>query len=484
MDQYFDVLKTVYEHYLSYLEKDEYGLNLIDPVDKKVIGFHYGETHLGGAFVIGGIKYEMPEMVEAGISILNSFMVHAQEYQQQVAYHWDFNNFALCVIYEYLEKIEKLPELRSKIKAFVLLQQDSNNATINWLPMRIFVNDWKFRWTKDENYKTRINNFKKRIKEAQYSDGFIEDLLPKGTSFNFQYHIFTTAMLTFLDIRGIQIANLDAAISRSIDVMDTEGDINYLGRGNNQIFAWGPAIYLYTTINSSNAEKAWEYIQQRGLTAIRNDNIIINEFPGNEKIWWWDYHFCSVYIAHYIFWLMLTATEEKKKKWEYKKTEKSDSGVHIYNDKNYIVTFDGRKHYLAESGKVISNISRSGKTLFKGSFGPYFKEYGFKHSSPIDSLHNFIGIIHTEMKHGLYSERVIYPEIISVTEEKIILKYKKPIKGILNIAWFDNKPPFVSDGKNQIVIRENSMFKGPYGWVYLFQSKEIKVDVVEVKIGE
>ena len=30
--------------------KDEDGLILVDPVDKKVIGFHYGETHGRGVY--------------------------------------------------------------------------------------------------------------------------------------------------------------------------------------------------------------------------------------------------------------------------------------------------------------------------------------------------------------------------------------------------------------------------------------------------
>lgn len=484
MDRYYDVLKTVYEHYLPYLEKDEYGLNLIDPVDEKVIGFHYGETHLGGAFIIGGIKYEVPEMVETGISILESFIAHAHEYQQHAAYHWDFNNFALCAVYEYLEKTEKFSELRDKIRTFVLLQQDSNNATINWIPMRIFVNEWKFKWTKDESYKSKIDYLEKQIGKAQYADGFIEDLLPKGTSFNFQYHIFTTAMLTFLKVRGINIANVDLAISRSNDIIDSEGDINYLGRGNNQIFAWGPTIYLYTTTNTPIVEKAWSYIQQRSLIAIRNDNIILNEFMGNDKIWWWDYHFCSVYIAHYVFWLMLTATEEKKMKWEYLKVDNHDSGIHIYNGNNFIVTFDGRKHYLAEKGKVISNICHNGKSFFKGAFGPYYKEYGFKYSSPTDSLHNFVGLLQTSKILGVNTEKALFPKQIFVEGEKAILIYKKDTEGIVNVAWFNETPPLVTDGEKPIQLRENGLFRGPYGWVHLFQSKIIRTDKIEIMIGE
>jgi hypothetical protein len=480
---YQDILQTIYGHYQPYLQKDEDGLILVDPVDKKVIGFHYGETHMGGAFILGGLKHGKSDMVETGVAILYSFFAHAKEYEQNPAYHWDFNNFALCTIYEYLEITNQLPELQERIKEFILVQQDSNNATINWHPMRIYVNQWKYEWTRDEKYKSLAESLGKKIVDAQYDDGFVEDLLPKGTSFNFQYHMFTTAMLAYLKARGTEIADFNNAASRAIDMMDANGDINYLGRGNNQIFAWGPAIYLYSLVSPESLLKAWEYIKDRSLIAIQNDNLIVNEFRGQDKGWWWDYHFCSVYIAHYAFWLMLTEIEDRKIEFKYKEMKADDSGVHIHNGKYYIATFDGRKHYLAESGKVISNISCESKTFFKGAFGPYYKEYGFKYSSPADSLHNFIGILKTRKVLGTYTEKAIYPDDIEVSDDKITLYYRKPVKGVINVAWFDERPPVVKVGE-AVHLRLTSKFKGPYGWVNLFQSKEVKTDRMEVLIGE
>lgn len=480
---YEEILESVYEHYQPYLEKDEAGLRLIDPVDKKVIGFHYGETHMGCAFILGGLKYGKLEMIEAGTGVLISFISNAKEYEQQKAYHWDFNNFALCTVYEYLERENRLPELRYRIKEFLLVQQDSNNATINWLPMRIYVNLWKYKCTKNEKYRILADSLGKKIVEAQYKDGFIEDLLPKGTSFNFQYHVFTTSMLAFLNVRGTEIADFNKAASRAIDIMDANGDINYLGRGSNQIFAWGPAIYLYALTSYDALKKAWRYIEMRSLTSIGNDNLIVNEFKGTDKGWWWDYHYCSVYISHYLFWLMLADVEEKRINWKYMGRTEEDSGVHIYKGKYYIVTFDGRKHYLAECGKVIANISREGKTYFKGAFGPYYKEYGFKYSSPADSLHNFIGILQTGTVLGTFTEKVIYPDSIEVEEGKITLKYKKSVKGIINIAWFIDTPPIINIGA-KVLVRHTSKFKGPYGWVNLFQSTECTTSKIEIVIGE
>ena len=133
---------------------------------------------------------------------------------------------------------------------------------------------------------------------------------------------------------------------------------------------------------------------------------------------------------------------------------------------------------------MISNISKERKTYFKGAFGPYYREYGFKYSSPAESLHNFIGILQTGKRLGVYTEKVMYPERIEVTDGKIALIYKKPVKGIVNVAWFDSTPPVISDGKTKLTVRESSIFKGPYGWVHLFQSKDITTNKIELTIGE
>lgn len=489
--RYYEVLKTTYEHYLPYLQKDgEDAVILIDPVDKKVIGFHYGETHMGAAFILGGIHFKEDAVRDMGFCIINGFIKHAKEYQREVAYHWDFNNFALCVLYEYLEKDGHYSDFCDKLKDFILIQQDSNNATINWHPMRLYVNRWKYQWTKDEKYKANIESFKKKIASAQYADGFIEDLLPKGTSFNFQYHMFTTSVLAFLKVRGIDVADLNAAVSRAIDMMDYQGDINYLGRGNNQIFAWGPASYLYSVLENREVyNKAFDYVQNRAIKAIKKDNLILNDFDGAEKNWWWDYHFCSVYIAHYAFWLMLAAIENKEMLYEYKAASASDSGVHIHKREYCVVTFDGRKHYLAESGKVIADITdKEGTCYFKGAFGPYYKEYGFKYSSPADSLHNFIGIMQQGTKFGYFVEKPIYPNDIEVKEKgssvEIALKYKKKVKGIVNLPLFTDTSCVcvMDDAGKDIDVRLNKKFKGPYGMVNLYQSGEITTSILQIKI--
>lgn len=493
-EPYRQLLDITYKHYLPLLRSEEGDRVLLyDPVDKKVIGAHYGETHLGAAFIIGGMLFDRDEVVQKGIEIIKGFIAHSGEFQKSQAYHWDFNNFALCVLYEFLINNNSLSVLSGMLKGFILKQKDSNNATVNWHPMRLYVNSLKYKWTNDARYLNVIKKCREVISSAQYKDGFFEDLLPKGTSFNFQYHVYTTASIAFLNRHiGEKTGDLNAAISRVEDIIDSEGDLNYLGRGTNQIFAWGPAIYLLSLLeDKSSYDKALSFINDRGLRAVEKDNLILNEYDGEDKIWWWDYHYSSVYIAHYLFWMMLTAYEKNSLDYSYNKTAESDSGVHIHNEKNYVVIFDGRRHYLAESGKVIADICDSnGRALFKGAFGPYYKEYGYKYSIPQNTVHNFIGALRQKNIFGRFTEKPIYPESIDAETDNdrmvVTISYSSALKDIVvNLPWFDKVPPTVLDEQgNSIRLTNTGQFAGPYGSTNLFQSKAVTVSKLKLVIGD
>lgn len=481
-----ELIECVFKHYQSYFRDNGSDILLLDPNDNKVIGFHYGETHLAASLIIYGYEIGKESYIAQGKSILKGFMNNIGLYIKEPAYHWDFNNFALCVLYEYLKdkKIEK--ELQELIEKFVLLQKDSNNPTINWLPMRIFVNYYKYEWSKDEKYLKATEKLKKNIKEAQYDDGFFEDLLPKGSSFNFQYHIFTTAMLMFLNLRGISIVDLDKAVIQVRKLMDPQGDVNYLGRGINQIFAWGPVMYLFNITQSKEYSTALKYLHKNSINAIQNNNLIMNEQLGENKNWWWDYHYASVYHAHFVFWMVLNFIEKRKLSVKKVDIAESDSGVHMYaNEKFFICSFDGRKHYLAEYGKLITNIcSKSEGYLFKGAFGPYpggKRTYGDRYAVPNNTLHNYFGpIIEKVTPFGALNIRPVFPKEIVVSIQGAYTSIKYILKKKINSICFN--VPFhgeyrsirILDDKNQeLFLKEYALFKGPYGDINIFQTENV-----------
>lgn len=227
---------------LTWLKRDDKGfLYFADPIDKKEISAHYGATHAAAAWVIYGKKIRNQTLLNKGLDLLESVLKRWERSITLPSYHFDFNNFALCVAYDPVKEVN--PELAECIKNTVLSTQDSNNPTINWYPMRWYVNMRRYQWTGEKRYKDACGKCKKAIVDATYRDGFIDDRIPKGKSFNLQYDVSTVAVMQFLRARGKEL-DISKELGALLNVVAPDGDINYLGRGTNQIFAWGPWIYL------------------------------------------------------------------------------------------------------------------------------------------------------------------------------------------------------------------------------------------------
>ena len=494
------VIEHIFEHYEGFLKEENGSLLLIDPNDRKIIGFHYGESHLGAAMIIYGCSTGNQKWIDTGIEIVDGFLLYAKEYQKEPAYHWDFNNFAFCILVNYLEhkmknvapaKIGVRKEFINKVREFTICQKDSNNATINWHPMRAYVNFCKAIWLSDDKYRIIAEKLLNKVCEAQYEDGFYEDLLPKGKSFNFQYHIYTAAVMYLIKSQGLADCKIDKALEQVLNIVDPNGDINYLGRGINQIFAWGPALYLfYITKSDEYLKRTWKYFVDRIFIAIDNNNIILNDQPGEEKGWWWDYHYASVYFAHLAFWLVLSEIMIPYEKGITRyQGNKSDSGVQIYRTNNYqVCIFNGRKHYLAEKGPQIANIcSNRGQYIFKGSLGPFCgSEYGTKYAIPSNTIHDFFGVVQEKMIFGYLAEKIIFPDDIQVKEENeklyIQFEYHKEVSSArINLPLLCPKEcVLVKVDDVQIPLQNAGKVMGAYGQTNLyispvFAAKKIKI---------
>lgn len=501
------VIEKIFKRYAALFKTEENGLLLFDPIDQKVIGFHYGETHLATAMMIWGDHTGNIVLKEDGRKVLIGFLNHVSEYQKQPAYHWDFNNFALCVLVNYFDRALKKvsyqekdalsvkdKEFSIKIRDFILRQKDSDNPTINWLPMRMYVNHCKKIWTENNKFDETIDKLASNIQKAQYLDGFYEDLLPKGKSFNFQYHLYTTAVLAFLEMQGLKKVDNSKAIQKAISLVDPSGDINYLGRGINQIFAWGPAFFLYHSQGAAKvAAKTWEYFESRIDEAIDNDNLILSDIPGNQKNWWWDYHYASVYFAHLVFWLVLTQITYSATPFIPEIIKHTDSGVNIFETANYqVCVFEGRKHYLAEKGPIIANIcNKDGQYLFKGAFGPFGGEYGKKYGIPNQTIHHQIGIIQEKIIAGYLIEKPLFCKSIEVEEisgtlliRLLLDKRRKSVRLNLPILCDNRRISVVNDENLNLIMKNSGMVCGAYGLSNLYVSECITTDCFEIRITQ
>ena len=88
-----------------------------------------------------------------------------------------------------------------------------------------------------------------------------------------------------------------------------------------------------------------------------NKHIMLNDFNGKDKFLWWDYHYSSVYIAHFLFWIVLAKHDFHKNPITIKKTKFEDTGLVVNSNSDfYLSSFNGRKKYLSEKGPVISSL--------------------------------------------------------------------------------------------------------------------------------
>jgi len=421
------------------------GLRLQDPIDKKVVVAHYGDSHFAAGLIILGQRRDKKSLIDLGVKITASIIRGWGSAQKLNDFHHDFNNFALCIIEDCIQATH--PEVSCKIRQIVTATRDSKHDTINWLPLRAYVNISRHRWTGRDKYLKSAERCMRIVSGATNSDGGIEDRLPFGASYNLQYNVSSLAALVFLKKKWPQ-AEYDFVIAQSflLNNMLPDGDINYVGRGTNQIFAWGPWLYLLSSGRfSAELKKALTFLVSRYSVAAENNNILLNGLPGDEKLFWWDYHFCSVYHSHFFLWAVLAYFELLRgESFEFnqpnfsigegKKLERSTGLSVTCGESGGAVVFGGRSIYLAESGPALCALWLSdGMVLFKGGLGPWQGLFGKKYSyADLAFLNHF----------GLISEKESRPVLGNLLAQKLGQKYSesrsafiRPIFSDLNVEF-------------------------------------------------
>lgn len=489
------LIDSVLSSAIQYVKRGDDGeLHYLDPLNGNEIRHHYGKSHLAAAFIIYDILYGHAEYRRIGLDLVYSLIHSWHEDSLVEEYHHDFNNFALCLIYNSIS--EDQIDLKVQLGNLIIKSEDSNHETINWLPMRIYVNMIRYRLSNETIFLHRCEALKRLITIASNQDGGIEDRLPKGTSFNLQYHVSTSATLQFLNLRGADF-DLTRSFGFVYHRMLLDKDFNYLGRGTNQLFGWGPWLYCVGSIGDyKGLDDALSFCSEHVLSAISNQNLVLNRSSGHERLFWWDYHYFSVYLAHFGMWLCLTALDLNKSNLKPFVQLSEDSGLIKRVINNWeVVLFNGRSEYVAENGPMLTALShKKFGVLFKGPLGPGYGKFGKLHKFPFVVPLNFFGLMEYStnatswkrifmwmLKRGAngttFSPVFSSLELIENTESRISIRFSKNRNffGFLNIPSYLNfvgkiKPTLSVDGRD-ISISLNQQVFGPYGWMFVFQSE-------------
>jgi len=164
-------------------------------------------------------------------------------------FRWEFKNLALLLLY-YENKIRKRRKLGNKLEAelsdYLKSMINLDSYQTNWFAMRGL--NYLLRYKCFGNPKDIIKA-KKQIKEVltrQTEDGFFLDT-PKSKSF--QYHAYTVMLLCKFYSLG-KYSVLQYPIKQGLDflrkVTDNEGDFNYYGRGQKQLFGYVSSILAFS----------------------------------------------------------------------------------------------------------------------------------------------------------------------------------------------------------------------------------------------
>jgi hypothetical protein len=470
-------------------------LEFVDPHDGEEISAHYGSSHFAVSLIINGRMNTDTDQYERGILLLRSVLDGWEKNSILKDFHFDFNNFALCLADEYLMDDEN--DIRCNIRRVVIQTSDSNHHTVNWLPMRMYVNQKRALWSGSERFHKNALYCEELINSATNSDGGIEDCLPKGRSFNLQYNVATVALLQFVNCRGGEF-DISSELGFLLDKVLPDGDINYHGRGANQIFGWGLWIYLLSSSGRiSELAQALDFLTDKIDITIRNQNLMLNDWHGDEKYLWWDYHYCSVYTAHFVLWLSLALQDYCKNPVEPAYPEKCSTGISVTSNRKFFsVSFEGRSDYLAEKGPILSALwVKDYGTVFKSTMGPWLGQFGNKYLEE-SVIRNYIGLLSVKpnfsfrlrsvfrrlsrffVDHESIKFTPLFNEFTtSIEEDQLILTYinsgnKKAMFNLPVIQHSGECPEFslMLDGRPS-KLKLDIKFRNQYGWCSLYKSE-------------
>ncbi|TDT67878.1 hypothetical protein EV215_1882 [Hypnocyclicus thermotrophus] len=230
----YEEIRKIIEQLLNYLSKENKN-------GKFPARTFYGETFTALSMLMYDKKKYNKEIEEIMEYYLNKKDKSVKDF------HWEFNNYALFKIYEIENKLEYKENL------FPLKFKGTNCS--NWTMLRGLV---KVITGKKEGLK-EIRN---KIKKNQLENGLIKD--DKKVN-SFQYHSF----MLFLLIEAYEVTQKEWLLNSFIkginfiyNITLANGDNSYIGRGQEQIFGYGPLLYSLEKAFIYTNDKKYKYLQK------------------------------------------------------------------------------------------------------------------------------------------------------------------------------------------------------------------------------
>ena len=347
------------------------GGGIFDPVDGRVQGEHYSTTHFAALAAILFCEDHQERYLKAATEAIAFHIRTSVSEYAPVAnwmYHWDFQNYAFVVAYRLLRSHLPGDLRKSWEKAIKRWKSNDKNKLTNWAAMRAWAYLERYRLFKHPaDYLKSIWNLR-YVARARLDDGCFDD--HPRLSRPIQYHIFTIALLhRYLMLRESPAVRrwFREGLEYFIPFIDPEGEFNYLGRGQRQIFGYAAAIYALEAAFFTMGHEKYRLLAQsifKYLLQYKNKEgyfpLVLNRENDEARSGWYDYHHLTVYNAFLGVWLGLAHRLEQTSSVQPEKSHSAGerhpfyarpSGVVVYASPRYFAAFySGLPEYLCEAG--------------------------------------------------------------------------------------------------------------------------------------
>lgn len=381
------------------LDVYDYG-GIFDPVDGCVQGEHYSASHLAwmaAVFHADSGKETYLDDARRGVEFYLNTRADGYRFASW-GYHHDFNNYAFMETFDAV--LDHLSE-DERHRWFPQLQKwkNSRNRTSNWCAMRALAYLKRSRHTSSLTDRLRYQCNLLAVELCQLADGCFDDM--RGVSRPIQYHAYVAALIGRL--YGVLPSErvkrrLIKAARYLTHYVDPDGNFNYKGRGQGQIFGYGAAIYTlelartldddYAPVYGTCIRRMWDYLagyQQ----ADGHFPLVLTSHADDEGFGWYDYHHTTVYNAFLGVWLALA----RRVACDHRTDDGGlpgglvylePSGVIRYADRSYFCVLSaGEKQYPADAGTTFDHLWISGLgSVISCPGGPTPESYGAGRSHP------------------------------------------------------------------------------------------------------
>jgi PAS domain-containing protein len=287
-----------------------------DPIDGLVPGEHYAATHFALLSAILFNQTKEPHYLEQALDAIEFHLFTSKhEYQpSNWTYHWDFQNYAFVTAFDLLERYLPAAVKSKWVAGLKTWQTNHRNRLANWAAMRALGHRHRYHVIGGVGNLPKYFWNLRAVARARQADGCIDD--EKNLSRPIQYHVYAAALLHRIYLLNHSKRLLKwflAGVDYLLPWIDPDGDFNYWGRGQEQIFGYAAAIYaLEAAALASGNRHPYQPAADllfRFLLQFKRDNhfpLVLNVRRDDEQFGWYDYHHTTVYNAFLGAWLGLT----------------------------------------------------------------------------------------------------------------------------------------------------------------------------------